>query len=485
MRSLLLLLTALLATARPVKAQTDWLVTEVRADDSSNDSGKTTLRVAEILRARGEHVVDPKAAASELEHKHSRMPVRLQPEELEQLDKALRTLADHLASESLNEARAALEEVERLTPDARDYLNREVNRARRRFHTCLLAAHLFAKEGYDDDAFEQVRKCARDFPGFEPEEGAYMPDSIKSFFRRAREELESIRPATLIVRAETGSTERCRARVNGIDQGEVPARVTDVRADSVRVQLECDGRSGRIYNLPVQPGTIELVIDPRLDRALDTNATLRLHYPNATIAGELRERHSLQIARVIGVGHVLEVFDGRLTRRDLATGATTEADLSKTSLEAAVDSVRAAPAQEPAVAPMAAVTADPVEPSDRSSLYPPLAWISVGAVAVAGTVMFGGWRLYRDAAPRYESEACLKMGDPRTRGEQCPNLYDRASTGRTVMYIGGISAGVFAGLATLFFVLDAEGGAESAASAQRLPCTAGVGDAGVSCRVSF
>lgn len=482
MRSLLLLLAVLLTMARPAHAQTDWLVTEVRTDDAGGDTSKTALRVAEILRARGEQVVDARSAASELEHKHSRTPVRLQPEELERLDKALRTLADHLASEKLSEAREALEEVERLTPDARDFLNREVNRARRRFHTCLLAAHLFDKEGYDDDAFQQVRRCAREFPGLEPEEGTYMPDSIKSFFARARKELESIQPATLIVRAEAGSTEPCRARVNGIDKGAVPARIPGVRADAVRVQLECEGRSGRIYNVPVQPGENELVIDPQLDRALDTGTTLLLHYPNAAVAAKLRERHSLRIARVIGVGQVLEVFGGRLTRRDLATGATTEADLSKTSLEAAVDSVREEPSEGSAVA----VSVAPSEPAQSSSLHQPLAWISVGAVAVSGGVLLGGWRLREDAAPAWNSDDCLDSEDEeRTRAQTCPNLYHRTRDGTTLMWVGAISAGVFAGLATLFFVLDADRGAESAESAQLPPCAPGFGDVGVVCQLSF
>ena len=231
-------LALVVCAAAPALAQDTWLVTEVRAGDMGNDASQSALRVAEILRSRGMPVIDSRSAASEIEQKHSRTPVRLQPEELDRLDGALRTLADHLASENLPEARAALEDVERLTPDARDYLNRQVNRARRRFHTCLLAAHLFAKEGYDDDAFQQVRKCARDFPGFEPEEGAYMPESIKTFFSRARDEMQTIRPATINVKVASGASDRCRVRVNGIDKGTLPAKIVDIRTDAVRVQLE-------------------------------------------------------------------------------------------------------------------------------------------------------------------------------------------------------------------------------------------------------
>lgn len=476
----------LLACAGPVLAQTEWLVTEVRAGDTSSDASQTTLRIAEILRSRGVPVIDGKSAASEIEHKHSRTPVRLQPDELERLDQALRTLAAHLASENLTEARAALEEVERLTPDARDYLNRQVNRARRRFHTCLLAAHLFAKEGYDDDAFQQVRKCARDFPGFEPEEGEYMPDSIKEFFGRAREELQSIRPATLKVRLEDGSKESCQARINGIDQGPLPAQIVEIRADAVRVQLECSGRSGRIHNVPVRPGDNELVIDPRLDHALDTTSTLLLHYPSAAVAAELREKHGLHVARVIGAGQLLEVFGGRLTRLDVATQTKIEeADLAAASLEDAVDAVlRARSEQAPAAAPPLALR--PSEPSS-SSVLEPLAWISLGAAVVAGGVSVVAWQVREDAARDTRRASCLDELDPDrpTRRQTCPEPYDRMETAEDVILASVIPAGVFAGLAALFFILDSQAGAEGRATAQRAPCLSGPGDVGIACRLSF
>jgi hypothetical protein len=468
-------------------AEANWVVTEVRAGDSATDASQTATRVAEILRARGVAVIDAKSAASEIEHKHSRTPVRLRPEELERLDQALRTLANHLASENLAEARVALEQVERLTPDARDYLNRQVNRARRRFHTCLLAAHLFAKEGYDEDAFQQVRKCARDFPGFEPDEGEYMPDSIKSFFKLAREELESIRPATLDVRVTEGSAQQCRARVNGIDKGTLPAKITDVRADAVRVQLDCEGRSGRIYNVPVKPGNNELVIDPWLDRALDTSGTLMLHYPSAEAAGALREKHGFEIARAIGAGQILEVFGGRLTRLDVASRTRVdEADLASGSIEDAVDSVlRARGEEQPVAVSEDPAFTDPV--SSRSSVLAPLAWVSVGAAVAAGATFVVGWRVREPAAKRFSDPSCVDPDDPRrlTRGEKCADDYDTAKTGEAIMITAGIAAGVFGGLATLFFLLDGDDGAEQASTARTNPCHAGPGDLGVACTVAF
>jgi hypothetical protein len=488
MRSLLVLVLLAFA-ATPVMAQDNWLVTEVRAGDASGNSSQTATRVAEILRSRGVPVIDNRSAASEIEHKHSRTPVRLQPEELERLDGALRTLADHLASENLPEARAALEKVERLTPDARDYLNRQVNRARRRFHTCLLAAHLFAKEGYDDDAFNQVRKCARDFPGFEPEEGEYMPDSIKSFFSRAREELQSIRPATIHVDVAPGSASSCRVRINGIDKGAVPARIADVRTEAVRAQLECDGRSGRIYNVPVRPGDNRLTLDPRLDRALDTSSALVLHYPDTREARQLRVEHGLAIARAVGASHMLEVFGGRLTRLDVASKSQVgEVDLTEVSLDSAVDTLIDARGGG-----SANVNTD-IEPyreadagSGRPSVLAPLAWISAGAAVLAGATTFVGWRVREAAAEDFNQETCLDAEDPNrpTRATKCADSLSTVQTGEAVMVAAGISAGVFAGLATLFFVLDSSSGESAERAALRSPCGSGPGEIGVACRVQF
>lgn len=484
------LMATVLVAAIPQRAsaQASWLVTEVRAGESSATKTATAERVVELLRARGAHVVDGRTAASEIELKHSRSPVRLQPEELEKLDGALRTLADHLASENLPEARTALEAVERLTPDARDYLNRQLNRARRRFHTCLLAAHLFAKEGYDDDAFQQVRKCARDFPGFEPEEGAYMPESIKSFFSRARKELQSIRPSTLHIDLESGSgRERCRARVNGIDKGPLPATIADIRADQVRVQIDCDGRSGRIYNFNVEPGDNSVRLDPRLDRALDTSSALLLSYPDGVSARDLRVKHGLRLARSVGAGHVLQVLDGRLHRLDVESqGEVGQAAYSEEDLDDAVSELfDATPA--PALTQAGPVGASSGDPSRTSTApFAPLAWVSLGLSGAAGAATIIAWQIRESAADDFNAENCVVEDDPTrpTRAETCSDSLGTVKSAETAMIVGGITTGTFVALTTVFFVLDATIG-RNIEHASVAPCMPGPGDIGLACRVMF
>jgi len=220
----------LLVQADPAQADDDlWLVTRVELGAARAEELEAAARLGPLLRARGLEVLDAASAAAEFERKHSRHATRLPPAEINELDAALRTLADDLASENLGAAEQALADIEALSPDIRDQLNHDQQRARRRFHICLLAAHLFSKEGYAVEASGQVRKCARDFPGLAPEQGPYLPDSIRTFFARADRELESIARASLHVELESADTDACRVRVNGIDRGPTPASMDDLR----------------------------------------------------------------------------------------------------------------------------------------------------------------------------------------------------------------------------------------------------------------
>jgi len=480
--ALLLTSGAWLGAPPRARAEGRWLVIEVSNGAPSATAPVTIEHVVERLRDRGQDVVDAQSAAIDVERKHSHSPVRLQSDEVEKLDDALHTLADYLASENLPEARSALAEVEQLTPEARDYLNRQLNRARRRFHTCLLAAHLFAKEGYDDDAFEQVRKCARDFPGFEPEESPYMPASIRAFFARARDELAAIPPATLHVESESVSDPSCRVRVNGIDKGPPPATVPDVHAEEVRVQIDCNRNSGRIYVEHVEPGADVIRIDPRLDRAIDTTGALALRYPDAHAANEQRVAHAVELARAIGVEHVVELVGESLHRIDSASQREIGAvDLDDAGLNDAVDRLL-----EARLGPGAAggITAADTGNARPAPLYG-LAWVGVGAAVVSGAVTVVAWRVREHAAHKFNRDECKDELDPSYEASACQDPYDTVKGAETAMWVSGIGAGVFMGVATVLFVLDANQSTSAPAARAARHCGPGPGQLGVSCGFSF
>jgi hypothetical protein len=305
-----------------------WLVTAVGAPEEPE--AKAAEGAAAALRQVPVDVIDPEKAASLFEQRHSRAPVRLQPDEVDRLQKAIARVSHHLALENLTEARQALSALEDLTPEVSDYLNRKLERAEQIFQACLLMAHLLRKGGYREKAYEQAGECARAFPGFEPDPQHYPPYII-DLFQRAAAEVQASAPAIVHIAATSGGPE-CRARINGVDWGPVPTRVPGIRADEVRVQVDCGQAAGRIHRERIQPGDNNFVIDTRFDRAVQTETGLWLRYADREASDRYRVEDAIRVARVVGAAQVLQVDlpAGKLHRIDVPSArvvASEELDL--------------------------------------------------------------------------------------------------------------------------------------------------------------
>jgi len=312
---LLALLVAFPFAAAAQDARDDvWLVLPVGAPDEPDR--ETVSDVTGALRQASVEVIDPERAASLFEQRHSRAPVRLQPAEVDKLQEAIGQVSHHLALENLNEARQALSVLQQLTPEVSDYLNRKLERAEQIFQACLLMAHLLRKGGYRDKAYYQAGECARSFPGFEPDPQHYPPYII-GLFRRAAAEVQASAPAT--VRIDATSGEECRARINGVDWGPIPSRVPGIRADEVRVQVECGEIMGRIHRKRIQPGQNEFLIDTRFDRAVQTDTGLWLRYSDPEQGDRQRLQDTIRVARVVGAAQValVDPASGRIFRIDV------------------------------------------------------------------------------------------------------------------------------------------------------------------------
>src|SRR5262245_19922789 len=131
-----------LAHASSASADSLWLVTRVDVGTPTPADVEASRKLPQALRARGLDVLDGTAASGEFERRHSRTARALAANTAAELDASLRTLADELASEHLENAQALQADIDALSPDIRDQLNRETSRARRRYHICLLTAHL-------------------------------------------------------------------------------------------------------------------------------------------------------------------------------------------------------------------------------------------------------------------------------------------------------------------------------------------------------
>jgi hypothetical protein len=480
-------LSALTAAASARASDGLWLITRVDVGAAKPAEVDASRRLTQLLRARGYDVLDGAGAGSEFERRHSRAVKELPASKVTELDAALRKLADELASENLEQAQKLIADIEVLSPDIRDQLNRETQRARRRFHICLLAAHLFSKEGYQNESLEQVRKCARDFPGLEPEQGPYLPESIRKFFVHAHTELERIPPSAVHIDVENGSAQNCRARINGIDRGPTPATVDAVRTQRIRVAVDCAEQSGRIYDIALEPGDNSIRIDLELDRAVQTQPALGLRYADAQAAANNRMLHNLRLARAINASYVLQIWNGELHRIDVAARKDTMLGELTTPLEQLIDGMEAAQSSGAGLeAPPLAISGS----DGRPAPFRTLGWVTAGAAVLTGGGVFIAWRVREDAVlefndeSRGEEETCSRrFAALAEQPPDCPEHLERADAAESVMYVLGFSAIALAGLAATFFLIDAQQDTDESVAAQG--CGPGPGELGVSCQLRF
>lgn len=391
----------LLAVVYAARAQEgSWLVTEVGPAGAGTIGGPSTGEVvSEALKKTGREVIDPDRASALFEQKHSKAPVYLEPDEVDKLQQAISEVAHHLALEDLSKAQQSLGELKALTPEVTDYLNRKMERAEQMFQSCLLMAYLMHKGGYRDRAYKQVAECARDFPGFEPDK-QYYPPRIQEIFRRAAAEIDAAPPVTVYIGVTSG--DQCRARINGIDWGPAPTNVPGIRAEQVRVQVDCGGAPGRIYTRKLKPGRNELWFDARFDSAVRTEGGLCLRYRDGADAEQNAVADNLTVARVLGASRVAQIdrFANRLRRLDAASGrelssvAYLEADLPAAVAELLVSpSVAITPktgALESSGAASEKSPKEPVNPADRGNEDQLMLWSWVGAGVSLGAVG-AGW----------------------------------------------------------------------------------------------
>jgi hypothetical protein len=467
------------AAAAPASADDGWLVTEVEVGGAG--AAVAAARVAGSLQRQGQRVLAGSDAASQFERVDSRKAVQLTPAQVKQLDDEFRKLADHLASDDLAAAQPMFRRLAELSPDSRDVLNRDPGRARRGFQICLLSGHMLSRLGRDSEGLQQVTTCAADYPGFQPQVGSYLPDSIRKFFDRAFARLDSVPVATLTVSVPAEHAGRCRARVNGIAAGASPATVSGIRATEVRVQLDCGERPGRIHPLELQPGDNAIEIDPALDEAVTTGEQLGLRYADVNQARERAIGHAVRLARVLGQGRAVLLLGDELWRLDTASErAIARVSVNDGPLDALV--ARLVRGAVPAPDPVERAAMKPAPGSDESGFpYQWLAFGSAGAAVLSGGVALLGWAKRESVMKEHNADAeCVYTKSPPDR---CDALLHKAAGHRKLIVAGTIAAGGFAALSVVFFVLDGTNSDTTVAGLGR--CGPGPGDFGLACRLNF
>jgi hypothetical protein len=322
------------------------------------------------LRSEGVDVLANPDAARMFETRHSSEPVQLSSEETARLMRSVGQAARHLAVGALPQAQQAMEGIYALSAPARDYLNRDPARARKIFDTCLMTAYLWERQHQSAQALRQMLECSRSFPGFRPEGRAYPPE-LREVFEQARQQLNQLPATTLLVTSKQGNS--CSVRLNGIEMGKSPISFSEVRAGSMRVQLECDsGATGRVHSLELKAGENKLAIDPAFDAVAHSSGALWLGYASEGDRGHRADADVETIRQLVGATRPVQLLvDGsdypRVRLRVQNGGPQAVASLSYSpgkgysheAVTAAIKALRGAHAQPTAA--LSAAVSEPLE----------------------------------------------------------------------------------------------------------------------------
>ena len=504
-------------------AEPGWLVIPVDVATGAGTPAALVRETEQALAARGLRVIAASTAAATFERQHSRSAYVVRSGELEQLDALQQELDVELAAEDTSGISDKLAALDRVSPDLRDQRNRDVQRARRAFHSCLAAAFVFERKGDARLVQEQLSACARDFPGLDPELPAAAPSAIagaREFVTRARALLAEAPPSTVRIDVDgVKKGTRCFVRVNGLDRGGTPVTLAQLRAPAIRVQVECGKQPARIYTLGLSEPERALRVDASLDAAVTTQAGLGLSYPDAATADAQRVKHGLLLARTLGAGQLMQLFQGKLRRIDVASGRELASDAvgaGGATLRKAIDFVlsngelplsAARPAQgsarsaaaaqsaderPTAVVPgvaasanpapkYAAETSEPVRRRPPARVFRTLGYVGIGLTLAAAAVTIVAWRVHEGHISKFNDRIECTDTEVADLDASCKHELSSANSANSVMFAGAIAGGASLVLTGVFFLLDANRPRER----ESFACAGGPGELGLGCMLHF
>lgn len=347
-------------------------------------------------------VLSTTAASTLVEARHSSPAPKLDEQEISRAQALVTRVTNAIR---MGEAKRAwlkqLRELKQLAAPVQDYLQRDARRAELLFQACVLAGGLLIKAKQNNEAHEQLRSCARIYPGRKPQ----AAPEVVSAFAAAAAEVAAEPHGSLDV--EGGN---CSVRINGAELGTAPLHVDAVRVGTARIQMECDGTPGRVHGVGIEPGANRVHIDPDFERSLSTGSGLALTYADAEVRERLMIRHGQLLGDLLDAHVVLLVpTDGRTRvlslqpRAELGTlsGERIPADVVR-AVVAAMGKA-APPPPKPTPPPTPEVTADeskseespaPARPNvDLYARVPTLrdeGGTTVAEVVVGGTLIAAG-----------------------------------------------------------------------------------------------
>lgn len=419
----------------PATAQTALIVTaEAPAPTPPPDTGP-------LLSAMSAHGFDPIPDVSRrIIDRHSSPPVRPPADHLAKLREELEAVTRHLALGELHQAIERMRAIESMQADALDFLSREAAQARKLFDACVMTGYLLHQNGRIEEGKEQLRMCAASFPGFQLHKEVFTA-SVRQLYSEVIS--LSDQPVWLTVDG-IGAGPECEVRLNGVNVGRAPITMR-ARPSSVRVQLECGDRPGRIHELSLSEGKHQVTVDPLLDAGLDTGSTIPyLHYATAPARARV-VRHLAELGAAVGAKRVLRLHG----RRGVWTLALVDVAQSEMTSPVAVEPSSPGPALDK-LAPDPGAPRLAVElPADTTYAegQPPEAsivgtgrvhdayWIGLSALWLAGPIVSGAMIAHRREI-RSRSGTIIDEDPPASASAKLADLNDSYNRDALVGFLG-------------------------------------------------
>lgn len=313
-----LLMLTVLCLAMPLSSATAqvggrWLIVSTGSDAEAAQLDAAANRVHRALVANGAQVWAPAEAAKRFETEASTPPTKLSDAELERWMSLSRRAVDDLAEGEHQKARKKLNAAQKISRDSIEELNRDPERARRVFDTCLYSVRAVLATESESRARSVARECRRLVPRAAP--SPYMHPPAVTELLDEIDALQAKQSGELRVESVPSG---CPARLNGVLLGETPVTIGDVFPGKYRVQVECDpAERGRVHLVTVGAGSAARLVDTRFDAVLVSRPSLQLHYAKRTDVSKYEVADARRVAREVTADELvlLGVADGVMTLR--------------------------------------------------------------------------------------------------------------------------------------------------------------------------
>ncbi len=283
------------------QAESRWLVLPSHSNAPADWMDRAVSDLRNGLAAQGVKVWPQERAANEVEAKVSASSAELDDRELRRWTSLSDAAVNDLAEGNYARALDKLSSAQTISRGAIEELNRDPERSRRVFDTCLYIVRAELATQSKSRARAVARDCRQLVPRGEPSPQMHPPavtdllDQVNALQAKQTGEL----------RVES-TPSGCAARLNGILLGETPVSIGALFPGDYRLQVECSNEArARVHAVTVGAGQTLRRVDLRFDGIIETKPTLSLSYPDASREREYRVLDARRVALAIGADAVV------------------------------------------------------------------------------------------------------------------------------------------------------------------------------------